>query len=126
MSVFRIKQHRPRAGFTLVEVMVTVLIIGIILAVAMPSLAKARQTAQGKGCQANLKQIVGSKERWAMDNNRGPSDAPTMLELAVPGVYMKGTPICPGGGSYTINPMSDLPTCSIGGDVSSSDSHVFR
>ena len=122
----RANRRKPRTGFTLVELMITVLIIGILLAVAMPSLAKARQSAQSKGCQGNLKQIMGSKERWAMDNNRGPEDIPTMDQLAVPGVYMKGVPLCPSGGDYTINRLSEVPTCSIGGNVSNADSHVVR
>ncbi len=115
-----------RRAFTLVELMVVVLIIGILLAIATPNLARARQSAQAKGCQANLRQIVGAKERWAMDNNMGPDDAPTMAEIAVPGVYLKGVPRCPAGGSYTINKLSVLPTCSIGPNPDDALSHVFK
>ncbi|MCW3061592.1 MAG: prepilin-type N-terminal cleavage/methylation domain-containing protein, partial [Capsulimonas sp.] len=53
MKVFRNK----KSGFTLVEIMIVVLIIGILLAVAIPSFVQARESSRAKSCIANLKQI---------------------------------------------------------------------
>ena len=111
-------------GFTLVEIMMVVLIMGLLMAVAVPTFARARDRTKAKACQHNLKQILGAKERWAMDNNRGPLDTPTMPELAVPGVYMKGTPFCPEGGTYNVGRMDAMPTCSIGGASGEPGAHV--
>lgn len=118
--------NRKKRGFTLVEIMVVVVIMATILAIAMPSFARARDNSKAKACQYNLKQIMCAKERWAMDNNRGPLDTPLMTELAIPGVYVKGTPQCPSGGTYTVGRLDELPTCSIGGSVGANDAHVLQ
>src|SRR5437899_12964479 len=85
-----------RKGFTLVEIMIVVLIIGILLAIAVPNFIKARETSRAKSCVANLKQIDSAKEQYAMDNrlNNGGSVAMTDLVNGVNG-YIKSTPSCP-------------------------------
>lgn len=116
---------RRRPGFTLVELMLVVSIIGMLLAIAAPSFVHARENARAKSCQENLKQIENAKERWAMDNHRDAKDTPTMAELAVPGLYLRSVPACPGGGSYTIGRLDQLPTCSLGGVPGGQASHTL-
>jgi len=58
---------RGKGGFTLVEIMIVVLIIGILLAVAVPNFLKARENSRTKSCVANLKRICTAKEQWAID-----------------------------------------------------------
>lgn len=116
---------RRGEGFTLVEILFVIGIIGLLLAIAMPSWFRARQTAQAKSCQHNLKQLSGAKERWAMDNQKGADDTPAMSDLVVPGLYLKNTPACPNGGTYTIGRLSETPTCSIAGSAGDPNAHYI-
>lgn len=106
--------RKNRKGFTLIEIMIVVLIIGILLAIAVPNFITARDTARAKSCVSNLKQIDAAKQQWAMDNKKLGTDTPVDADLSP--TYIKGTmPACPSGGTYTINAVDTDPTCSIGG-----------
>src|SRR4051795_4928084 len=92
--------RQARHGFTLVEIMIVVLIIGILLAIAVPNFIKARETSRSKACVANLKQIDSAKEQWAMDNNKTNGAAVVMTDLVAGAAgYIKSTPSCPSGGT---------------------------
>ncbi|MEG1552326.1 MAG: type II secretion system protein [Kiritimatiellia bacterium] len=56
-----------RKGFTLVEIMIVVAIIGVLAAIAIPNFVKSRKTAQKNACIANLKQIQGGIEQALMN-----------------------------------------------------------
>jgi len=117
---------RARKGFTLVEIMIVVLIIGILLAIAVPNFIRARETSRAKSCVANLKQIESAKEQWAMDNKKNATDTPTTAELYGADKYLKTEPICPSGGDYVEGNMATRPTCSIGvNGADPSDDHVL-
>ena len=108
-------RFRKIKGFTLVEIMIVVLIIGILLAIAVPNFIKARDSSRAKTCVANLKQIESAKEQWAMENKKGASDTPTSTDLAESSAYMKKFQSCPVSGTYTIGNVGTDPSCSIGG-----------
>ena len=103
-----------RAGFTLIEIMIVVLIIGILLSIAIPNFVKTRETTRTKSCVENLTKIQGAKEMWAMDNNKGATAAVNAATDLVPD-YLKKLPACPSGGTYTEGAVNVTPTCSIGG-----------
>ncbi|MEJ5252861.1 MAG: prepilin-type N-terminal cleavage/methylation domain-containing protein [Chthonomonadetes bacterium] len=106
-----IRKARAERGFTLVEIMIVVLIIGILLAIAVPNFVNARDSSRAKACVANLKQIQAAKEQWAMDTNQPPTATPTQEDLSP--TYIKVWPSCPAGGNYdNIGSLSENPTCS--------------
>jgi len=103
---------RRREGFTLVEIMIVVAIIGLLAAIAVPSFVNARTKSQTNACINNLRQVDGAKDQYALDNNNA---APTAMTDLVP-TYVKKTPVCPAGGSYTIGALGTDPSCSKSGD----------
>lgn len=102
-----------RAAFTLIEIMIVVLIIGILLAIAVPNFVKTRETTRTKSCIENLGKLQGAKEMWAMDNNE-PSGSSVTTGDIVPS-YLRLMPQCPAGGTYTLGTVSATPACSTGG-----------
>jgi prepilin-type N-terminal cleavage/methylation domain-containing protein len=106
---------KARRGFTLVEIMIVVLIIGILLAIAVPNFIKARESSRAKSCIANLKQVDSAKEQWAMDNNKTNGTAVALTDLVGATAYIKSTPTCASGGTYTPSAIGTAPSCSIGG-----------
>jgi prepilin-type N-terminal cleavage/methylation domain-containing protein len=105
-----------RHGFTLVEIMIVVLIIGILLAIAVPNFIKARESSRTKSCIANLKQIDAAKEQYMIDNKvtTCPSTVSTYVGATS---YIKNTPVCPAGGTYTVNDATTNPACDQSGHV---------
>ena len=88
---------------------------GVMAAVAIPNFVKARETAQRSACINNLRQIDAAKSEWALENNKTNGVVPTEADLAQ---YIRnGMPKCPAGGTYTIGPIGEKPTCSLPGHV---------
>jgi len=104
-------KSNKKSGFTLVEIMIVVAIIGLLAAIAIPSFLNARTRSQTSACQNNLRQISGSKDQYALDHN---NTAPTAFSDLVP-TYIKTTPVCPAGGAYTIGALGVDGTCSVSG-----------
>ncbi len=107
------KRSNRSAGFTLVEIMIVVAIIGLLASIAIPNFVKARLRAQRTACIRNLHEIDGAKESWALENKKA-AGAP--IDESAVNDYMKGgAPICPGGGTYTYGNLDAKPTCSVAG-----------
>ena len=107
--------RRRKAGFTLVEIMFVVLIIGLLAAIAIPNFVKARTNSQRSACIANLRQIEGAKHEWALETKKGSTDLPVQTDLYGTDKYIREEPTCPGSGTYTINIVITKPTCSLTG-----------
>jgi type II secretion system protein G len=126
MMMRTLLNRRRERGFTLVEIMIVVLIIGILLAIAVPSFINARERSRANACRSNLRQIQAAKEQWAMATNQGPTATPGWDAL-VPN-FLQQQPRCPSGGTYTIGNLATNPTCSRGNNGTAddpSDDHVL-
>ena len=70
-----------KSGFTLVEIMIVVAIIGLLAVIAIPNFVKARTTAQKNACINNLRQIDSAKQQWALENGKKSTDTPASTDL---------------------------------------------
>ncbi len=101
-----------KAGFTLLEIMLVVAIIGLLAVIAIPSFLKARTTSQKNACINNLRQIEAAKEQWALETRQGQGASVISAELDS---YMRTPPSCPGGGTYNYGTVGSNATCTISG-----------
>ena len=109
----RNNRNTRNAGFTLVEIMIVVAIIGLLAAIAIPNFIKARTTSQQNACINNLRQIDGAIQQWALENKK---DAAATVDFTDISGYLKNSVICPSGGtlfsdSYTISDVKTKPVC---------------
>jgi general secretion pathway protein G len=99
---------RRTAGFTLIEIMITVAIIGLLAIIAIPSFFNARVKSQRSVCIDHLRQISGAKDQYALSHNGA---APSELRDLTPEI-LRHVPACPSGGAYTIGALDEDPICS--------------
>ena len=130
MKANQMKQTKNicKAGFTLVEIMIVVAIIGLLAAIAIPNFVKARATSQANACINNLRQIDAAASQWALEQKKTSGSTASLSTDLLP--YIKANsvgamPGCPAGGTYTDTVTTGTnPVCSLGTTVT--PAHVLQ
>lgn len=113
-----LQKHTEAApGFTLVEIMIVVAIIGLLVSVAIPNFIKMRASAQSKTCISNLRVMDHAKQTWALENRKGNGVTVNQVDIVGPTLYLKEMPKCPAGGIYDLTIIGLPPTCPITGHL---------
>jgi prepilin-type N-terminal cleavage/methylation domain-containing protein len=104
--------HFSKRGFTLVEILIAVGIMGLIAGMAVPSFFKARANAQRTCCIHNLRQLEAAKQNWAMEKGKRDGVKPKVKDIT-PYLQDQRMPVCPGGGNYLLQRLGRDPYCSL-------------
>jgi general secretion pathway protein G len=100
------------AGFTLVEIMIVIAIIGMLATVAVPSIMRSQKKAKEHVCFMNRESMDNAKMLWSVENKKGDNDSPSEEDIKV---FLKDNkfPTCPAGGTYSMGTVSTKTTCSV-------------
>ena len=96
-------------GFTLVEILIVVAIITVLTSIAVPTYSKMRSGTRASICKANLRQINGAIEQWALYNEVPGGTDLTPYEDEIYNFLYEGKPCCPSGGTYNLIRLDAVP-----------------
>lgn len=109
---------KNKAGYTLIELMIAVVIIGILASIALPNYYKTRIGTRRGICMNNLRQIEAAVDRWVFENDIDEGYSIAQDDESEMYAYLKnGRPECPAHGTYTISAIGTYPqvSCSVEG-----------
>ncbi|MBN2506661.1 MAG: type II secretion system protein [Verrucomicrobia bacterium] len=106
--------HQRLRGFTEVEIMIVISLVGLVAAIAVPNFMRARSLSRRNACIANLRRIENAKQVWARESLRSATDTPAESDLFGSSKYLRQPPRCPSGGFYMLNPVDTPAQCSLG------------
>lgn len=107
---------RENEGFTVIELMVTMLILGILVGIVIATMMLSRNKAKESACKANIRILHGAIVQWqAAHEGVYPQvdDMDELFNLLVPEGYLRKEVSCPGEGTYTYDMTDGTVTCSI-------------
>lgn len=116
MTAMQKLHPKTSKGFTLVEIMIVVTIIGLLVAIAVPNFLQARETSRSRACIANLREIDTAKQQYMLDKNSNTFASAMSSDPALGGLvgsYVRSLPKCPIGGTYTTGDAESDPVCSL-------------
>ena len=109
-----------KAGFTLVEIMIVVMILGVLLSIAITNYVRQRASAQANTCISNLLKIESAAAQFAVENRKRTGDPINFPDDLKPYIKLNTNgqiPSCPASGTYSIAAVGSNPVCSLGTTV---------
>ena len=103
-----------------ISIGVSVFLVPMMVAIAIPNFVKARTTSQANACINNLRQIDAAANEFALEHGKTNGEAinfPTDLTPYIKLNSQGKIPPCPAGGTYSIKKVGETPTCSLGTNV---------
>jgi prepilin-type N-terminal cleavage/methylation domain-containing protein len=118
--------RRSEGGFTLIELMVVVMIIGVLVAIAIPVFHSTERNTKLRACLANLRTMEGAIQQYNAEADNFNAPQLTDLNVLFNPVFTQGctfgpwvgrAPVCPDAGTYTLDANGRSITCSVHGHV---------
>ena len=111
---------KSQAGFTLIEVMIVVMILGLLMSIAIPHFIQQRANTQAQICINNLRKIEDASSQFALEYSKKTGDSLTFPGDLTPYIKLNAggqIPPCPAGGTYSLSLVGIRPVCSLGRNV---------
>ena len=118
-----------RAGFTLVEIMIVVAILGLLAAIAIPSYVRARARSQATACINNLRQIEAAVQQVAIEQGKHVGDVINYPDDITPYIKLNSSgsiPPCPANGIYSLQSVGAIPQAQCSLSTTVNPPHVLE